>query len=187
MHHPFSEVRLPVVVHRLSISAKISSAQRTESAIALMVAGTRVPPPYGASFRAARMLAAMSRTRFRPSSMFGIQNPASDLTPIGREVPCGEFNTFAICSPRQGKTLRAAANAVDFGGRHLAQSGQLCWYKKVCEHWEQRGGTRDGWGWGSGRRRIGVSTPTDERSLRSQAFFHSVPVPFLTRMMTDYH
>jgi hypothetical protein len=37
---------------RLSISAIISSAQRTESAIALTVAGTRVPPSYIASLRA---------------------------------------------------------------------------------------------------------------------------------------
>jgi hypothetical protein len=36
--------------------------------MALIVAGTRLPPSNGASFLAARIAAAMSRTRFRPSS-----------------------------------------------------------------------------------------------------------------------
>ena len=46
----------------------ISSAQRTESEIAATVAGTRFPPSYCASLRAARMEAAISSTRLRPSS-----------------------------------------------------------------------------------------------------------------------
>jgi hypothetical protein len=54
---------------RLSISDIISSAQRTASAIALTVAGTRVPPSCIASLRAARILAAISKTRFLPSSI----------------------------------------------------------------------------------------------------------------------
>jgi hypothetical protein len=40
---------------RESISRIISSAHRTASAIAATVAGTRFPPSYCASFRAARM------------------------------------------------------------------------------------------------------------------------------------
>jgi hypothetical protein len=46
----------------------ISSAHRTASAIALMVAGTFFPPSNGASLRAARILAAINSTRLRPSS-----------------------------------------------------------------------------------------------------------------------
>jgi hypothetical protein len=45
--------------------------------MALTVAGTRAPPSYCASFRAARMLAAISRTRFRPSSTMPATRPAS--------------------------------------------------------------------------------------------------------------
>ena len=47
----------------------ISSAQRTASEIAATVAGTRFPLSYCASFRAAKMLAAISSTRLRPSSI----------------------------------------------------------------------------------------------------------------------
>ena len=47
--------------HRLSISFMISSAHRTASAIAHIVARTRFPASYLASFRAARI------TRLRPS------------------------------------------------------------------------------------------------------------------------
>jgi hypothetical protein len=57
---------------RRSISLRISSAHRTASAMALMVAGTRFPPSYWHSFRAARIAAAISKTRFRPSSTDGI-------------------------------------------------------------------------------------------------------------------
>ena len=46
----------------------ISSAHRTASAIALIVAGTLFPPSNCASLRAARMLAAINSTRLRPSS-----------------------------------------------------------------------------------------------------------------------
>src|SRR5436853_47932 len=53
---------------RRSISFMIRSAQRIESAMALIVAGTCASLPYGASFRAARMLAAIKSTRLRPSS-----------------------------------------------------------------------------------------------------------------------
>ncbi len=53
---------------RSSIAFMISSAHRTASAIALMVAGTLFPPSNCASFRAARMLAAINSTRLRPSS-----------------------------------------------------------------------------------------------------------------------
>jgi hypothetical protein len=56
---------------RLSISFRISSAQRSPSPIALTVAGTLVPPSYWASLRAARIDAAMSSTRLRPSSIPG--------------------------------------------------------------------------------------------------------------------
>jgi hypothetical protein len=55
--------------HRRSISSMICSAQRIASPMALIVAGTLAPPSYCASFRAARILAAMSSTRFRPSSI----------------------------------------------------------------------------------------------------------------------
>jgi hypothetical protein len=68
----------PVVGYRRSISAKISSAQRIESAMALTVAGTRFPPSYCASFLAAKIDAAISRTRFRPSSILGL--PGRNLT-----------------------------------------------------------------------------------------------------------
>jgi hypothetical protein len=53
---------------RSSMTRRICSAQRTAFSIAMMVAGTFVPPSYCASFRAARMLAAISKTRLRPSS-----------------------------------------------------------------------------------------------------------------------
>ena len=53
---------------RSSMAFMISSAQRTASAIALTVAGTRLPPSNCASLRAARMLAAINSTRLRPSS-----------------------------------------------------------------------------------------------------------------------
>ena len=46
----------------------ISSAHRTASAIALIVAGTLFPPSNWANLRAARILAAINRTRLRPSS-----------------------------------------------------------------------------------------------------------------------
>jgi hypothetical protein len=46
----------------------ISSAHRTASEIAATVAGTRFPPSYCESFRAARMVAAINNTRLRPSS-----------------------------------------------------------------------------------------------------------------------
>jgi hypothetical protein len=54
--------------HRSSIAFMISSAHRTASEIALMVAGTLLPPSNCASFRAARILAAINSTRLRPSS-----------------------------------------------------------------------------------------------------------------------
>jgi hypothetical protein len=57
--------------HRSSIAFMISSAHRTASAIALIVAGTLFPPSNCASFRAARILAAINSTRLRPSSMQG--------------------------------------------------------------------------------------------------------------------
>jgi len=46
----------------------IRSAHRTASAIALTVAGTRAPLSYCASLRAAKIEAAISNTRFLPSS-----------------------------------------------------------------------------------------------------------------------
>ncbi len=68
---------LTFVGHLRSISAMISSAHRIASEIAQIAAGTRAPPSNCASRRAARMLAAMSKTRFLPSSMeFGIRRPA---------------------------------------------------------------------------------------------------------------
>jgi len=57
---------------RSSIAFMISSAHRTASAIALMVAGTLFPPSNCASLRAARILAAINSTRLRPSSMQGM-------------------------------------------------------------------------------------------------------------------
>jgi hypothetical protein len=57
------------VGQRSSIARMISSAQRMPSDIALTVAGTLFAPSYCASFRAARMLAAISSTRLRPSSI----------------------------------------------------------------------------------------------------------------------
>ena len=54
------------------------------------------------------MLAAISSTRFRPSSMLGIQKLAPDLTPIGREVPCGKLSIFAICSLYEKGTAETA-------------------------------------------------------------------------------
>ena len=72
---------LTFVGHRRSISAMISSAQRIESVIAQMVAGIRAPPSNCASFLAAKMLAAINRTRLRPSSMeSGIWRPVGELT-----------------------------------------------------------------------------------------------------------
>ena len=59
---------VPDAGQRWSISAMICSAHMTASAIAQMVAGTLGPAGYCASFRAARMAAAISSTRFRPSS-----------------------------------------------------------------------------------------------------------------------
>ncbi len=53
---------------RSSIAFMISSAHRTASAIALIVAGSLFPPSNCANFRAARILAAISSTRLRPSS-----------------------------------------------------------------------------------------------------------------------
>ena len=53
---------------RSSIAFMISSAHRTASAIALTVAGTLFPPSNRASFRAARIVAAINNTRLRPSS-----------------------------------------------------------------------------------------------------------------------
>lgn len=54
---------------RKSISFIISSAQRIASAIALIVAGTRRPPSYAESFRAAKIAAITPSTRLRPSSI----------------------------------------------------------------------------------------------------------------------
>ncbi len=54
--------------HRSSIAFMISSAHRTASAIALIVAGTLFPPSNCANLRAARILAAINSTRLRPSS-----------------------------------------------------------------------------------------------------------------------
>lgn len=67
-------VRNEVLFHsrvgqRLPISQMISSAQRTASEVAPPVAGTRLPPWYCASFRAARMHVAIGNPRLRPSSI----------------------------------------------------------------------------------------------------------------------
>jgi hypothetical protein len=51
---------------RSSISFKIASAQRTASVIAATVAGTLFPPSKLDSFLAAKIAAAMSKTRLRP-------------------------------------------------------------------------------------------------------------------------
>jgi hypothetical protein len=51
---------------RSSIAFMISSAHRTASAIALIVAGTRFVASNCASLRAARILAAINSTRLRP-------------------------------------------------------------------------------------------------------------------------
>jgi hypothetical protein len=55
---------------RSSISFMISSAHRTASEIAATVAGTRLPPSYCASFRAARIATMMAITRLRDSSTY---------------------------------------------------------------------------------------------------------------------
>src|SRR5437870_12914346 len=60
--------RLKAHGQRASISCIIRSAHLTASAMAQIVAGTRAPPSYCASLRAARMLAAINKTRLRPSS-----------------------------------------------------------------------------------------------------------------------
>ena len=70
------------VGHRSSIRRKISSAQRMASAIAVNVAGTLAPPSYWASFRAAKIEAAISNARFRPSST----NQDYHLSPCIRHV-----------------------------------------------------------------------------------------------------
>ncbi len=54
--------------HRSSMAFMISSAQRTASAIAPIVAGTLFPPSNCANLRAARILDAINSTRLRPSS-----------------------------------------------------------------------------------------------------------------------
>lgn len=54
--------------HFLSIAAKILSAQQTASSMAAIVAGTRASGGYWASFLAAKIEAAISTTRLRPSS-----------------------------------------------------------------------------------------------------------------------
>jgi hypothetical protein len=54
---------------RSSMAFSSSSAHRTASEIADRVAGTLFPPSNGDSFRAAKIAAAMSRTRLRPSSI----------------------------------------------------------------------------------------------------------------------
>jgi len=54
---------------RLSTSSMIRSAQRTASAIALIVAGTLAPLSYWESFLAARIEAMIAMTRLRPSSI----------------------------------------------------------------------------------------------------------------------
>jgi hypothetical protein len=59
------------VGQRLSILAKIRSAVVIASAMAISLAGDGLPS-HCASFRAARMLAAISRTRFRPSSICSV-------------------------------------------------------------------------------------------------------------------
>src|SRR5690349_11740453 len=52
-----------------------------------MVAGTRLPPSYCASFRAARMLAAINSTRLRPSSIADSVHPFAVYSPLDfREV-----------------------------------------------------------------------------------------------------
>jgi hypothetical protein len=56
------------VGQRLSILAKIRSAVVIASAMVISLAGDGLPS-HCASFRAARMLAAISRTRLRPSSI----------------------------------------------------------------------------------------------------------------------
>ena len=65
---PRGRQRYLLAGHRSSIARMICSAQRTASPIAVIVAGTLTPPSYCASLRAAKMLAAMSSTRLRPSS-----------------------------------------------------------------------------------------------------------------------
>jgi hypothetical protein len=62
----------------------ISSAHRIESAMAQTVAGTRFPGSYCVNRRAARIEAAISRTRLRPSSIkssyvFAFYSPTMDL------------------------------------------------------------------------------------------------------------
>jgi hypothetical protein len=73
------DVRLWILVRRLqkrthrsrpASSFMISSAHRTASEIAATVAGTRLPPSYCASFRAARIATMMPITRLRDSSTY---------------------------------------------------------------------------------------------------------------------
>src|SRR5260370_4369602 len=81
LFYPYLSLPSAFTGHRRSISAKISSAHLIASAMAATVAGTRFPPSQFASFRAAKIDAAMSSTRFRPSSILGDRGGAS---PNGR-------------------------------------------------------------------------------------------------------
>jgi hypothetical protein len=58
--------------HLSSIFAMICSAQRIASAMAATVAGTRAPESCCDNFLAARMEAAISSTRLRPSSTVAV-------------------------------------------------------------------------------------------------------------------
>jgi hypothetical protein len=85
-----------VTGHRRSISAMISSAQRTASDIAATVAGTRFPPSYCASFRAAKIGAAISRKQAAGAS------GARPLLHRNRGVLCQRRRGLAPAMPLQG-------------------------------------------------------------------------------------
>ena len=59
----------------------ICSAQRTASAMALTVAGTRFPPSYRASFRATRIATAISRKRIA-SAFASVHGLCCDATEV---------------------------------------------------------------------------------------------------------
>lgn len=102
------------VGQRRSISFRISSAQRTASAIALIVAGTRLPPSNCANLRAARIAAAISRTRLRPSSTRG----SVSASPIVRR--CGNLR-LGVDARRSRPPRGAGSNVHSFlPGRHAS-------------------------------------------------------------------
>jgi hypothetical protein len=126
--------------HRRSISAKISSAHRTESAMALTVAGTRFPPSHCASFLAAKIDAAISSTRFRPSSILGGTGAEPHATiALGYQL---ESTTFAFISPRVGTAyLRVLDDRSGGAGIRTLGCAKIRW-----ANFSGEDGTWGGWG-----------------------------------------